>query len=66
MSFITLSVTSPVIEQVNKGNEYQKQLAIRDASPDLKSLITAASSKNKIEVKVSNVFVFAVGDTGAI
>ena len=66
MPSITLAVTTPVIRQVNQGNEYQKQLAIRDASPDLRALVDTANAENKVSVAVCGVFELAVGDTSAI
>jgi len=66
MPSITLAVTMPVIWQVNEDNEYQRQLAIRDASSDLRALIDTAHAGNKVSIAVCGVFELAVGDTGAI
>ena len=66
MPSITLAVTTAVINQVNEGNEYQRQLAIRGASPDLRALIRTASAQNRVPVAVCGVFELAVGDTDAI
>ena len=66
MPSITLAVTTPVIQQVNGGNEYQKQLAIRDASTDLRVLIDTANAENRVSVTVCGVFELVVGDTDAI
>lgn len=66
MTYITLTVTKPVIEQVINGNSSQRQIAIRDASPELLALIRAASANNRVPVAVNGVFDLSVGDTGAI
>lgn len=56
MPFITLAVTSNVVQQVDQGNDFQKQLAIRDASPGLAALIKTANAQNKVPVAVCGVF----------
>jgi hypothetical protein len=66
MPSITLAVTTPVIRQINEGNEYQKQLAIRDVSPDMRALVGKANAKNKVVVAVCGIFELSVGDNGAI
>ena len=66
MPFITLAVTERVIRQIEEGNEYQRQLAIKDASPDLRDLLDTANANEKIRVAICGVFELIVGDTDAI
>jgi hypothetical protein len=66
MAFITLAVGPRVIREVCEGHEYQKQLAIRGASRDLRTLIEAANRQNKVTVAICGTFELAIGDTGAI
>jgi hypothetical protein len=66
MPHITLAVTHPVIQQVQAGNDYQRQLAVQGASPDLRALIDTASANNRVLVAVCGEFSLTVGDTGAI
>jgi hypothetical protein len=66
MAFITLAVTTPVIQQVNGGHEYQRQLAIRGASADLRSLIDKANAQNRVSIAICRAFELVVGDVGAI
>ena len=70
MSFITLKVTAGVIQEVNRGHEYEKQIAIQpnsnSTSSDLRDRILTATAQNKIIVAICGVFSLAVGDTGAI
>jgi hypothetical protein len=66
MPHITLAVTDRVIQQVDAGHDYQRQLAVQGASPDLRALIDTASANNQVPVAVCGVFALSVGDTGAI
>lgn len=66
MPHITLAVTDAVIQQVGAGHNYQRQLAVRDASPDLRALIGTASAGNRVTVAVCGVFTLTIGDTGAL
>lgn len=66
MPQITLRVTGPVIQQVQDGRPFQRQLAIQDASPDLGVLIGAASSVNRVRIAICGVFELSIGDTSAI
>jgi hypothetical protein len=66
MPHITLAVTQPVIQQVQAGNDYQRQLAVQGASPDLIELLNTASADNQVLVAVCGVFSLSVGDTRAI
>ncbi|HEY3276300.1 MAG TPA: hypothetical protein VGJ94_06735 [Syntrophorhabdaceae bacterium] len=66
MAFITLAVGPRVIREVCTGHEYQKQLAIRGASDDLRTLIETANRQNKVAVPICGVFELAIGDTDAI
>lgn len=66
MPFISLAVTERVIRQIEKGNEYQRQLAIKDASPDLRDILDTANASNKISVAICGVVELIVGDTNAI
>jgi|GEM_PF-5523724 len=65
MPSITLAVTTPVIQQVNQGNQYQ-QLAIRSASSDLRVLLDTANAQNKVIIPVCGIFALAVGDNHAV
>jgi hypothetical protein len=66
MAYITLAVTSGVIQQVKASGSSQRQIAIRDASPELLALIRAASKTARLLVAVNGIFDLSVGDTGAI
>ncbi|MGA3259901.1 MAG: hypothetical protein ABSE35_13545 [Bryobacteraceae bacterium] len=66
MKYITLAVTGPVIREVSAGNSYQRQIAIRDASPGLLAIIRAATGGGRALVAVNGVFELSVGDSGAI
>jgi CobQ-like glutamine amidotransferase family enzyme len=66
MPHITLAVTDRVIQQVGGGHGYQRQLAVRGASPDLRALIATASAHNRVHVAICGVFELSIGDTGAI
>ena len=66
MPYITLSVTDPVIEQIKKGNEFEKQLAIKGASPDLRSRLDSANKKNQVPIMICGAFELLVGDNHAI
>ncbi len=62
MAYFTLAVTSAVIEQVKAAGSTQRQIAIRDASPELLAAIRDASKTTRVPV----VFDLSVGDTTAI
>ncbi|MGA3324033.1 MAG: hypothetical protein ABSF45_06135 [Terriglobia bacterium] len=66
MAYITLAVTRPVIQEVNAGKSYQRQIAIQDASPELRAVIDSATAGNQVTVVVNDEFELSVGDTGAI
>jgi hypothetical protein len=66
MTYITLAVTSAVIRQVDIAGRDQRQIAIRDASPELLAQIQSANGRNRIPVPVNGEFELVVGDTGAI
>lgn len=66
MPHITLSVTGSVIQQVSAGHDFQRQLAVRNASPDLIALFDTASAGNRVLVAISGEFSLSVGDTRAI
>ena len=66
MPYITLAVTDRVVQQVAAGHAYQRQLAVQDASPDLRALIDTASANNQVPIAVCGVFELSIGDTGAI
>jgi len=65
MSFLTLCVTSAVIDQARLG-DHQKQIAITNPSPDIAPVIAGASSSNRAAVHISDQFTLMVGDTAAI
>ena len=66
MPHITLAVTDRVIQQVAAGRDFQRQLAVQDASPDLRAQINTASAHNRVPVVICGVFALLIGDTGAI
>jgi len=67
MAYITLAVTSRVIQQVKEtGNPDQRQIAIQGASPELRAAIDTASAKKQVTVAVNDVFKLSIGDTDAI
>lgn len=66
MPSITLAVTTSVIQFVAKEGESQRQLAIQNASSDLREALNKASASNEISVAVCGVFTLAVRDTYAI
>lgn len=66
MPHIILTVTNGVIQQVESGHPYQRQLAVQGASQDLRSLIDTASSANRLPIAICGVFELSIGDTGAI
>jgi hypothetical protein len=66
MAHITLCVTQPVLDQLDAGNKSQKQIAIKDASPELIEIISKATSANKVQIEINGIFTLTVGDTGAI
>jgi len=66
MPYITLAVTQGVINQVNTGHTYQRQLAIQGSSAGLNAQIEAANKYNQVVVSILNGINLNVGDTGAI
>jgi len=66
MAHITLVVTEAVLQQVNQAGQNQRQIAIRDASPELLKVFNTARSDNRIVVAVNGAFELSVGDTDAI
>jgi hypothetical protein len=66
MPSITLSVTLSVIQFVAKEGESHRQLAIKDASFDLRENLNKASAANEISVAICGVFTLAVRDNYAI
>jgi hypothetical protein len=66
MPEIRLCVTLNVLNQLNNGNNFQRQLAIRRASDDIDTLIRTASAENRIQVDLLDVFTLVIGDTSAI
>jgi hypothetical protein len=63
---ITLTVTQNVVREVNAGRTFQRQIAIRGASPELLAAIRKASARNRIAIAVNGVFELWIGDNGAI
>ena len=66
MPHITLAVTGPVIQQVQAGQEFQRQLAVQGASPDLMALLNTATRDNQVPIAISGEFELSIGDTRAI
>ena len=66
MSFVTLSVTSAVLDQLNAGNQFQKQIAVRGASPEIVGAMIGANADNQIQININGSFALNVGDRNAI
>jgi hypothetical protein len=67
MPHITLTVTDRVIQQVQAGRHFQRQLAVQGASPDLRALIDTATGDNRVLVAIGGgELELSVGDTSAI
>ena len=66
MPYIALTVTQKVIEQVNRGEGDQRQIAVKDASPELLQEIRTATKNNRIRIRINGEFELLVRDTGAI
>ena len=63
---LTLTVTQKVVREVDAGRTYERQIAIRDASPELLAAFRKASKRNRVSVAVNGVFQLSVGDHRAI
>ena len=66
MEHISLKVTQPVMNAVAAGQGFQRQLAVDDASPNIRAQISAATAANIVVVHVGGCMPLAVGDTDAI
>jgi hypothetical protein len=66
MPFITLCVTQAVLDQVTMGNQFQKQIAVHGASPEILNAMMGATSANQTQVNVNGSFPLRVGDRNAI
>jgi hypothetical protein len=66
MKHITLAVTEAVVHQVQNAGKSQRQIAIRDASPELLASIQNATAVEPTTICMLNAFELVVGDTSAI
>jgi hypothetical protein len=67
MEYITLTVTAKVVKQVTgTGDQKQRQITIRDASPKLRAMLNMAREKTPVLIRVNGSFELSVGDTDAI
>jgi hypothetical protein len=66
MAYITLNVTTRVIQQVAATNSGQRQIAIQTASPQLLRTIGASSANHRVVIAVNGVFELTFGGPGAI
>lgn len=66
MPHITLCVTNAVLAHVTAGHETQRQIAIREASPEIVHALAGATADHRMEVNVNGNFPLTVGDTNAI
>ena len=66
MSMIWLAVTEGVLSQEKVDGPDARQLAIRDASKEVKRLVQVATKKRKVAVLLADRVRLLVGDTGAI
>ena len=67
MAYITLVVSEAVIKQADRsGQKNQRQIAIVDASPELRRSFDTASRENQIQILLCGAFRLTVGDTYAI
>lgn len=64
--YLTLAVTEPVLRQVAKEGESQRQIAIQGASADLSQRLREAKRENPLRILVGGVFPLIVRDTNAI
>jgi hypothetical protein len=64
--FVTLAVTEPVLKQVQAGNDFQRQIAIKDASPHLLTALDKANSRSPAPIVVGGALMLMAHDTRAI
>jgi hypothetical protein len=66
MSQVFLVVTEKVIKQVSVTSASQKQIAVCDASADIRMALADVSKDNRKKVVLGGCVELTVGDTGAI
>lgn len=66
MSMISLAVTVGVLRQEKVNGTSARQLAIRDASKEVKEVVQVASKKRKVAILLADRVRLFVGDTSAI
>jgi hypothetical protein len=67
MEYMTLTVTAKVVKQVTAtGDQKQRQITIRDASPKLRVMLDTAREKAPVLIRVNGSYELSVGDTDAI
>src|SRR5947209_5550523 len=64
--FVTLAVTEPVLKQVQAGHDYERQTAIKDASPHILANLDKANSGNPGLIIVGGTLMLMAHDTRAI
>lgn len=65
MPTIILAVTQDVIDQITAGSDFQRQIAVRNASPDIRALLNQANRTNRIPIAICGAFNLFAGDTDA-
>ncbi len=65
-STISLAVTQKVLDHASRGKAGEKQMAIRNMSPELRTRLSLANAKNHVSIELGNAVQLTVGDTGAI
>ncbi len=66
MPEISLVVTQAVIAHVSKGNESQRQIAIRNPSAEIAPAIHQLSAQNRKALVLGGALKLIIGDSGAI
>jgi len=63
---ISLVVTQAVLDHISGGNESQRQIALRSASAEIKSIVSQLNARNRKTIVLGGYVRLVVGDTGAI
>ncbi|MFN3653584.1 MAG: hypothetical protein ACK47B_28735 [Armatimonadota bacterium] len=66
MSTVTLVVTQAVVNHAQAGNLNQRQIAIRNPSPEVRAALSHASAGNRLQLSLGGYVDLVVGDPGAI
>jgi hypothetical protein len=65
MPHITIAVTEDVLDQIEAGQDHQRQLAVRRSSDDLRAVLDTATRENRIPIGICNTITLIAGDTDA-